>query len=603
MRSVLVIGAGLSGLVAARALSSQGYKVTLLEARERPGGRIWTVDGVDHGAHWIHGTDGNPVTGLARELDIPTLFVGGDCSYTGGWDDLQFWHDGKILPAEAKEASLLAADELRDALEEFRRHRETGGLNDLSLDAATRLIYGADAAGLRPGLDWHMTVVCRDDWAEAPERLSLMEWDGGYEVYGPGDSVFQHGAGELVERLASGLDIRLGEVVEEIRTDGEGVSVTSCNGVFSADRAIVTLPLGVLKHGGVRFVPPLPADKQHAIARLGVGALTKVILSYSQAFWPQNQYVFGNLPRDITQEPTTVINVWKTHRRPVLVMLMGGQQGRDMERWPEERLASWGKGVLDRMFGMDTPLPESTRVTGWHHDPFARGAYSHVPPGASPADIEALARPVDGKLCLAGEHTARMHWAAMQGACISGLRAASLVSDGLVAMPSRRYTENRRWREQRLRSERFCSALAAKIAPEELAARVDLLRHSPVFGQVGESDVELLAAMFERVRFGDGEMICRAGDPADCVYAVEWGSIDVFPEGTAAPVATMSRGDVVGEYGMFVKHRTASLCARGATSVLSLDYRRFRRFLMAFPSAIMKMMETAVRRTDPVHAD
>jgi monoamine oxidase len=599
VQSVLVIGAGLSGLAAARALSSQNVKVTILEARERPGGRVWTVDGLDLGAHWIHGTDGNPVTALAREFDIPTLFVGGDCSYTGGWDDIQFWRNGQLLPPEAKEASILAADELRDAMEELRRHREASGLGDLSLAEAAALISEAGSGRFEPGLDWHMAVVCRDDWAEAPESLSLREWDEGYEVYGPGDSVFLHGAGELVGRLAEGLDIRYGEAVQSISHDAGGVTVTTDKGSHSAAQAIVTLPLGVLKEGSVGFEPPLPEAKSAAIRRLGVGALTKIILRYEAPFWPREQYVFGNLARDIRHEPTTVINAWKTHRRPVLVMLMGGAEGRDMEGWTEQRLASWAKGVLDRMFGIDSPLPEGVQVTGWHRDPYSRGAYSHVPPGATPADIEALAEPVGGRLHFAGEHTARMHWAAMQGAVMSGLRAASQASGGRVAMPARRYTENRRWREQRLRSERFCSAVAARIPPAELAARVDLLRHSPVFELIGARDVELLAAMFARVRYGDGDEICRAGDPADCVFAVESGIVDVVPAGAGAPVATMGPGDVVGEYGMFVKHRTASLFARGSTSMLSLDYLHFRRFLMAFPASIMKMMETAVRRGEP----
>jgi NTE family protein len=123
-----------------------------------------------------------------------------------------------------------------------------------------------------------------------------------------------------------------------------------------------------------------------------------------------------------------------------------------------------------------------------------------------------------------------------------------------------------------------------------------------VFEQIGVRDVELLAAMFQRVRYAAGEVICRAGDAADCVFAVEDGIVDVVPPGAAAPVATMGRGDVVGEYGMFVRHRTASLYARGPTSMLSLDYQHFRRFLMAFPAAIMKMMETAVRRGEPADA-
>ena len=87
-RRVAVVGAGLAGLIAARTLADHDVEVVVIEARDRIGGRCWTQNGVDLGAHWIHGTEGNPITNLARQLAVPTLFVGGDSSYSGGWDHL-----------------------------------------------------------------------------------------------------------------------------------------------------------------------------------------------------------------------------------------------------------------------------------------------------------------------------------------------------------------------------------------------------------------------------------------------------------------------------------------------------------------------------------
>ena len=107
---VLVIGAGLSGLAAARALMQAGQSVILLEARDRTGGRIHSEGGFDYGAHWIHGTEGNPLTNAARAMGVPIYFVGGDSSYTGGWSHMDF-------PAGLdKDASLMLADRLFDAM-------------------------------------------------------------------------------------------------------------------------------------------------------------------------------------------------------------------------------------------------------------------------------------------------------------------------------------------------------------------------------------------------------------------------------------------------------------------------------------------------------
>jgi hypothetical protein len=347
-RRILVVGAGIAGLGAARALHDLGYEVEVVEARERLGGRIWTVDRIDYGAHWIHGTEGNPITQLARMLELPTLFVGGDSTYTGGWQHIEFRSGGTAaFGEEEKRQSILAADELLERLDQWRER--SSDQNGASVAEAVRAVQEANpqwSEEQRRHMAWHVELWSRDDCAGGAESLSARYWDEGYELYGDGDSVFWNGYQSLVEELANGLKVRLGCPVAHISSNGSqgsGVRLQTAQGELTADAVLVTLPLGVLQANAVTFEPPLPARRVEATARLGVGTLAKLAYAFDEVFWPRNQYVFG-MVQDPARHPTMIVNLWSSHRLPCLMLLAGGSLGRELERMPEGRCAGLGNG-------------------------------------------------------------------------------------------------------------------------------------------------------------------------------------------------------------------------------------------------------------------
>src|SRR6185295_4979509 len=277
--------------------------------------------------------------------------------------------------------------------------------------------------------------------------------------------------------------------------------VRTSDGTFEAEAAIVTLPLGVLRSGNVEFSPALPAAKAAAFARLGVGDMSKVILTYKKPFWPRDQYAFGYCCRPVQEYPTVLISLWKSHQIPALSLATGGAVARKLESSTDEEVRDWATGLVRDMFGDAAPKPQRVERTCWGKDPFSLGSYTYIAAGSTPADIETIAEPVGGRLFFAGEATYRYHWAGAHGAYASGLReAARLLADPSV-LARRHFTENRRWRDMVMRATRLFNVLSATMSPEEALDRARMLRDGDVFSVVPPNELRILATMFTERAF------------------------------------------------------------------------------------------------------
>lgn len=411
----IVIGAGMAGLAAASRLQSHGATVTVLEARDRVGGRIFTSRAlgfpVDLGASWIHGTYGNPVKQLAREAVAVT--------HKTGYDDVVLYDvGGRPLTGGNAEYISEGLEWLMGELESYAESRSS----DISIGAAVSTIMAGETLSPdeRRAFDYAVQSLVVTSGAELDE-LSLFYVDAD-EGFGGDDELFLEGYDQIVQHVLRGLDIKTGQVVTGISYSDDGVRVTTSGGEMEADGVVVTVPLGVLKAGNIRFDPPLPAAKLGAIQRLGMGTLNKVALNFPRVFWDEDHEFIGYLSETYGEFPR-FLN-WAAYTgQPALMGFTGGNFARDMEKRSDETIAGQCHLILKRIYGPSTPEPTAVQVARWSGDPFAGGSYSHIPAGATPEDYDRMAEPVgDGRVLFAGEATIRDYPATVHGAWLSGLR-------------------------------------------------------------------------------------------------------------------------------------------------------------------------------------
>jgi monoamine oxidase len=420
MRNILVIGAGIAGLAAARQLQFSNFQVTVLEARNRIGGRIYTNKNfgfpVDLGASWIHGIDKNPLTKLAQEFQVVIQYT--------DFDNIQVYgSNGEIFTvSELKDANLLSQQILQEAKSLGKKLE-----SDISVAEAIQYVLpGKKNITCRQSslVQWYLTEREIQEGTDL-DSYSVWEWDE-YENLEGGNYLLPNGYEEIIQGLAKGIDIRLQQKVIEIQYDEKKVLVKTNSKHFLADAVVITLPLGVLKSAAVIFSPPLPKSKLTAINRLGMGVLNKVVLKFPQAFWSQDYDIIGYVSEK-DKDFSVFLNLNRYISVPVLVALTGGSFARSLEALSEVEIGKRVMKVLRRMYGDGIPAPEVVIATRWARDSFACGSYSNMPVNAKASDRTTLAAPVENRLFFAGEATSQQYPSTVHGAYLSGLREAERI--------------------------------------------------------------------------------------------------------------------------------------------------------------------------------
>lgn len=416
-RRVVVIGAGLAGLAAARELMRAGHQVVVLEARDRIGGRIWTSNRwpdlpLDLGATWIHGSTDNPLSDVSDESGARRLLT----SYERA---VIYDTNGREISGRS-EAKL---DSVREAMFEALRKAQ-----DADADTSVRRTlaslerrYAGDPEALR-FLNFCVSGSIEQEYAGDANRLSAHWYDSAKEFDGD-DVLFVQGFKVLTDYLAQGTDVRLSQVVREVRWQTAEIRVRTAEREFAADQVVVTLPLGVLKNNDVRFLPGLPEEKRNAISTLGMGVLNKCYLRFAHAFWPVDMDWLEYVPAK-HGEWTEWVSFQRAMKKPVLLGFNAADRGREIETWTDDQIVASAMETLKAIFGADIPQPIDWQITRWASDPFARGSYSYHALGSTPGMRDTLGRALSTRLFFAGEATHRDYFGTAHGAFLSGLRVA-----------------------------------------------------------------------------------------------------------------------------------------------------------------------------------
>ncbi|XP_028794119.1 polyamine oxidase 1-like [Neltuma alba] len=418
--SVIIVGAGVSGISAAKVLAENGVKdLLILEASDRIGGRIRKENfgglPAELGAGWVAGVGGresNPVWELACKLGLRTCFS----DYSNARYNI-YDRSGKIIPSGiAAESYKRAVDSAIQSL----RNQELGGHETPSTPSIPKtpielaidfILHDFEMAEVEP----------ISTFVDFGEREFLVADERGFEylLYKLAEDFLHTSQGKILDSR-----LQLNKVVRELHHSRSGVTVVAEDGcIYEADYLILSVSIGVLQSDLIAFSPPLPRWKSEAIEKLDLIVYTKIFLKFPYKFWPSGPekefFIYAHDRRGYYTFWQDMENAYPDSN--VLVVTLTNEESKRVEAQSDKETLKEAMEVLRDMFGPDIPDATDILVPRWWNNRFQRCSYSNYPIVSNNNQLNHnIKAPVD-RIYFTGEHTSEKFNGYVHGAYLAGI--------------------------------------------------------------------------------------------------------------------------------------------------------------------------------------